>query len=227
MSADLVGIDLFPRPKTDTLADKVRRSAQARALVAFAKKVQDHADEDLHRDVKLVSEATGSGGFSKRVDGVRASLTDPQPKPRVTDSDEFGAWWVEQDLDHSIRFAVEVTDHGRAASAVGALNGDDPERHNYLTPADAVNVLLSCLAVRTEVILPENAVDSLTESGRCVATDDGLVDLTTGEPVPGVSCFRAKQVLSVTPDKASKKRNERIVADYFGVDPAALERGDA
>ncbi len=211
MSSDIVGINLQPS-EADNLADRIRRAGQARALTTFAKQVEEAAKADLRAEVDAEAERTGTG-FSAKVDGIRASLSDPQPKPHVTDVEAFHAWWVEQGLENEATDVVEVMDHGRVA-AVLRLYVEQEE----ILDTDWLG-LLDALVVRTEYVLPAKPVDTLTASGRCVATDSGLRDVETGELVPGVDCHRGDPVLSVTPDTAAKARDGAVVRSYFGFTP--------
>lgn len=224
MNTAIVGIDLFPQPH-DTLGDKVRRAGQARALVTFAKKVEDAAKADLSAEVEAESARTGTG-FSAKVDGIRASLSDPQAKPRVDDREAFEEWWIGKGYEYAYNDRVEVHSPRAAALALGVI-GNPVFEDDDATLAAAARDLAACLTVVTEYVLPANALDSLTENGTCTATDDGLVEIATGELVPGVVCARARPVLSIVPDKAAKARDAQIVASFFGVDPAALEGGAA
>lgn len=203
-STAIVGIDLEPVTGED-LAAKVRRAGQAKALVSFAQDVEAAAKRDLKREVDAEAARTGTG-FSAKVDGVRATLSDPQPKPYVEDAEAFEVWWVANDFRFDEARQVRVIDHDACAQAI--LNGEDPTEF---------------LSIKYETLLPDNPLDSLTASHFVVA-DDGIVDTTTGEHVPGVSCRIGKPTLSVTPDKQAKQRDRAVIASYFGM-PAELGGG--
>lgn len=196
-STAIVGIDL-ERRDDDQLGDKVRRAGQAKALVSFAQEVEAAAKRDLKREVDAEAARTGTG-FSAKVDGVRATLSDPQPKPYVEDQEAFEDWWEASGFAFEVTWQVIVNDHEACARAVMA--GEDP--------TDFLNL-------KRVMLLPENALDSLTAS-HFVVVDDGIVDTTTGEHVPGVSCRIAKPTLSVTPDKAAKARDRAVIASWFGM----------
>ena len=216
----LVGIDLHPRA-TDDLAAKVRRAGQARALTTFAKDVEDAAKKDLRAAIDIEAERTGTG-FSAKVDGIRATLSDPQWKPSVTDVEAFQAWWVAAGLEFEEVDRLVVTD---PALAVRSLTAYSNLRAENDPPADVL--LLSCLtalaeslSVEHEVRLPAKPCEWLMESGRAVVTDAGLMDTSTGELIPGVEVRRSAPVLSVVPDKAAKARDAAVIRSYFGWTPA-------
>ena len=207
----LVGLDLnIDQPAT--LADKIRRAGQTRALLDFVKDLDGLVRRDLEAEAKGDTERAGGGGFTRKVDGVQAVVTDPKPKPHVTDPDTFEQWWVNAGLEHETRERVHVTDHDTLIYAL---------REATTLHRDA---MMQVVEIVTEYVLPEKPLDRLTESGRAVATDNGLIDTETGEAVPGVECSRAAAQLRVTPDKEAKARDRALVASYFGL-PAQLPSG--
>lgn len=211
-TTDVVGLDLRIDPDL-SLADKVRRAGQARAIVAFAKDLEAHAKTELETAARADVKEAGGGGFSRTVDGVRATVSDPQPRPHVTDEAAFVTWLLEHtDVDVQTVERVEVVDQGIALQVL--YDSDDPP-HEWVHKA---------FRVVTEYRLPEKVLDTLVESGRCIAKDAGLIDPTTGETVPGVECSRAASTLSVTPSKQAKARDRAIVASFFNL-PAELPSG--
>lgn len=225
MSADnaLVGLDL--NLGEGSIAAKITRAGQARALKDFAAEIDRIARADLEAEAHHDSAQAGGGGWTRKVDGVQAVLTDPQPKPHVTDSAAFEQWWVEAGLEHETVERVEVVDHAKAAAALTwrERNRDDPR------PVDLTGLLdglEDACKVVTDTVLPEKPLDRLLDTGRAVASDAGLIDTQTGEAVPGVECTRQNAQLRVTPDKQAKARNRAIVASYFGL-PAELPEGGA
>ena len=206
----IVGIDLHPRP-TDDLAAKVRRAGQARALTTFAKDVEDAAKKDLRAAIDVEAERTGTG-FSAKVDGIRATLSDPQWKPSVTDVGAFDAWWIDQGLENEAVTRVGVVDHAKAAELLEMVV---TRRGNRLELAE----LVGAFTVTTEYRLPTKPCEWLMEAGRAVVTDVGLMDTSTGELIPGVEVRRSAPVLSVVPDKAAKARDAAVIRSYFGVTP--------
>ena len=225
----LVGLDLnIDQPAT--LADKIRRAGQTRALLDFVKDLDGLVRADLEAEAKADTDRAGGGGFTRKVDGVQATVTDPKPKPHVTDPDAFEQWWVDAGLEHETRDRVEAHDHELATHYLAGILGaaaeeDDPEIEDpEVNWRSLARMLADCLDHRTEYVLPEKPLDRLTEAGRAVATDNGLIDTETGEAVPGVECSRAAAQLRVTPDKEAKARDRALVASYFGL-PAQLPSG--
>lgn len=217
-STDVVGIDLRIDEQLP-IADLIRRAGQARAVVAFAKDLEAHVKAELETAARADVKEAGGGGFSRTVDGVRATVSDPQPKPHIVDEDEFATWLLEHtDLDVQVVERVEVIDQVRAIEGVALVEAGD-------LMAGAVK-LRDSLKIVTEYRLPEKVLDTLIDSGRCIAKDAGLIDPTTGEMVPGVECSRAASTLSVTPSKQAKARDRAVVASFFGL-PAQLPSGGA
>lgn len=214
MSVDL---ELFHGPG-ENLSDRLLMAAQARALVDIVKDVQREVDVALEDSVTAVSEATGTA-FTARGDGPVAGwsalITAPQPKPYISDRDAFVGWWVDEGLPHESREYVEVIDQERA---VEMLTCDSPL-------LDAVaSKLIGCLAVRTEVLLPDDAAEQATVTAH--PTDDGgYVNPDTGEVIPGLSWRRAKPTLQVRGDGQAKARVRREVADRLGITPALAGGG--
>lgn len=211
-----VSIDLVAHTG-ETLADKVRRAGQARALAELAKDVETAAKDDLQTEVDAEARRTGAG-FSAKVDGIRASLSDPQNKPHVTDHDAFAQWWVGQGMEHDTSVRVDIFDHELAAQLLAML------AHRSGNRLELAELAKDAMTSRNECVLPAKPMDQLTETGRCVATEDGLIDTHTGELVPGVGCTTARQTLSITPDKSAKARDAAMIRSYFGI-PAELGGG--
>ncbi|MFA9432914.1 MULTISPECIES: hypothetical protein [unclassified Egicoccus] len=222
---EVVGLDIIARPG-EALDEKVRRAGQAKALTTFAKEIEDAAREDLQAEVEQVAALTGTG-FSAKVDGIRATLTDPQPRPRIADQDAFDAWWAAQGLEHEVRETLDIDNH--AFRWIMAMReqfaADAPESGaDYAIPADEFhNLIFGAITPSLERVLPAKPLDHLIESGRAVIRgnrDDGyvLLDPSTGEAIPGVDVDPpSKPVLQVVPDKQAKARDAAIVRSFFGL----------
>jgi hypothetical protein len=205
----------------DTLADRMRAVARGTVVVDVVKGLLDDARQSLREAADAEQERTGTA-FTARLDGVTALVTDPQPKPRVVDQGAFAAWFAEaypDDVQTVER--VEVIDHAQAAGALAALDDDGPERDVYVTPADAVEALIEAIKVVTETVLPEKALDLAHDRGRLHVTDDAVIDVATGEHVPGLTVTKATPTLQVRLDKHARAEATRQVRDVLGI-PAEL-----
>ena len=214
----------------DTLAERMQAAIQAEALEGLVKAAKKQVRTALEDAVASESERTGTS-FTARLDGWSAQLTDPQPKPHVTDREVFVGWWVAEGFDHQTVERVEVTDHVRLATTIAIIMDDSAGDGSRLrTGADAEHleqILVESAKVVTEHVLPEKALDSLTADARFVVTDGGLVDTATGEHVPGVECSRTAPQLRLVPkDKTVRLSAQREVASRLGVAPELLG-GDA
>lgn len=236
MSTDLVGIDLVPRP-TDTIGDRIRRAGQAKALLDFATTVNDATRAALRKDVDALAEATGGGGFTKKVHGIRTTLTDPKAKAHVADAEAFGAW-LKARTNVEVETAERVEVHSPRTAAIALRVIDEPTfAEDFETLAAAARDLAASLKVTTDTILPGDVIGHLLagkhegppvlidEDERLVWVD--IADGTTHE-VPGTYVTPpANPQMQVVPDDDAKSRDLTMVMSFFGVDPAALERGDA
>jgi len=198
----------------DTLADRLRAVARSTVLLDVVKELHEQARAALRDSVDELAEVTGTAG-NHRVDGVAATLTDPQPKPRVADSEAFAGWFADaypDDVETVNR--VKVVDHQAAWDALQDLDLGTDER--------AVNKLFHALEPVRETVLPEKALDLAYDRGRLHVTDDGVIDVDTGEWVPGLSVSRAKPTLQVRLEKAARAAAKRLVRDALGV-PSEVE----
>jgi hypothetical protein len=199
----------------NTLDERMRAVAQGTVLVDVIKALLGEARTALEDSVRQVSEQTGTA-FTARKSGVTALVTDPQPKPRVTDPQAFGEWcWHNAPaayLKVERRERVEVVDHAGAAAAIDALVGDTDA-----VDATTVLDLIGALAIRTEYVLPSDPFTPLIDKGRVVVTPDGVVDVETGEEVPGTTVTVARATLQVRLDKAAKAAAKRQVRDALGL----------
>lgn len=231
-STEIVGLDLRVGEQLP-IADLIRRAGQVRAIRDFAADLERHAKAELEQAAREDVDTAGGGGFSRTVEGVRAILSDPQPRPYIADEGEFVTWLLEHtDLEVQTVERVEVIDHDAATFALSGILGADAEEGDPALPdpeADWHNLATGlALALRhhTEYRLPERVLDTLIESGRTIVTSAGLADPATGETVPGVACQQAKATLSVTPSKQAKARDRAIVASFFNL-PSELPGGGA
>ncbi|MCA1782016.1 MAG: hypothetical protein LC679_07535 [Intrasporangiaceae bacterium] len=198
-----------------TLAQRLKAAAQADALSAIVGDAKAHVRTALEDAVRDMSAQTGTA-FTARQDGWTALITDPQPKGRVTDRQAFGDWArLGTDLPIELAERVEVNDHVKAAELLGLLDDRAGNRK------ELDDLAAEAFAVVTDYLLPEDPITPLVESGRCKLTHDALIDLDTGEAVPGVTVTVGKSTLQVRGTKAAKAAERREVADLLSI-PAEL-----
>ena len=223
MNTQTTDLVLFAGPG-ESLSDRLAAAAQARVLVDLVKDAQKHADTALRDSVDELSAQTGTA-FTARGDGAlagwSAQITAPQPQPHVSDREAFAAWWAEQGWPCETVDRVEVIDHGRAIPELTIVdNGDDPAMPPEMF-YKAARALAECLAITTEVVLPEDAPANAAE--QCEPTDDGgYVHRDTGEMVPGLEWRRQAPQLRVVGSKDAKAAGRRQVCEVLGINPAAL-----
>lgn len=211
------GLELF-HGTGDTLADRMRAAVEAEGLLSLVNDAKRQVRQALADAVDDTSKQTGTS-FTARHEGWAAQFTDPQPRPQVSDREAFGRWAAgEATLVDAVEVErVEVTDQTRALEALReALAGE---------PLDGVATkLLDSLKVTGEYVLPEDPFAPLVKAGRVKVTPTAVVDLETGEPVPGTTVTCKDPELRLAPkDRTVREAAKRDVADKLGVNLPALE----
>lgn len=202
----------------ETLADRMRAVARGTVVVDVVKGLLDEARQSL-REAADVEQARTGTAFTARTAGVTALVTDPQPKPRVSDTEAFASWFAAAYPDEVQTVPrVEVVDHATAALRWTELEGAGPDDDLYLS----VRELLGALKVTTETVLPEKALDLAYDRGRLHVTPDACIDVTTGEHVPGLTVSQAKPVLQVKLDKKHRQLATCEVRQVLGL-PAEVD----
>lgn len=134
------------------------------------------------------------------------SLSDPEPKAKITDRVLFAGWaeaqrWTVRWEDH-----VEVRDHATVAAALASFEDGDIDAGEF---ADLVR---PALEPQEHPVLPESCADDVLADSHLHA-DGSLVDPTTGEVIPGIGWkFRSRPTLSVRLDSSAKKREVKRLA---------------
>lgn len=214
------------------VADWLLAVARGTAVLDVVKDQVDRLRDGLAVQVDAMSEASGTA-FTARVGGVgSAVLTDPQPKVSVADSQAFGVWLAEQDVDGLVesRPRVEVVDHAEAAAIIrhAGTPGNDLREDGVL---EALFALAEhCLKVVDEWFPAEDAVDTILSKGWGVIHGDHVrtFDPETGEmgdPIPGLSVRTAKPTLQVRLDKDGREQARAQVREALGL--PELDGGDA
>lgn len=194
---------------SDTLADRVRAVARGTVVLDVVKALQDEARTSLREAVDQESARTGTA-FTARLDGVTALVTDPQPRPRVTDEAAFAAWFGEaygEDVQRVQR--VEVIDQARAVHALVYIGQGDPD--------ECVAELEASLKLVDETVLPAKALDLAVDRARIHVTGDACIDVMTGEHVPGTTVTTGQPVLQVKLDRAARARATAEVRAVLGL----------
>lgn len=200
----------------DTLADRMRAVARGTVVVDVVKGLLDDARSAL-QDSANEEEARTGARFTARLDGVTALITDPQPKPQVTDHEAFAGWFADaypDEVEHVAR--VEVVDQWAAALIL--------TRHEEVDPVLSLEALENALTVVYETVLPEKALDLAYDRGRLHVTDEHVIDVETGEQVPGLTVSKAASRLQVRLDKHARAEAQREVRRVLGI-PAEVGGG--
>jgi hypothetical protein len=200
----------------DSLDGRMRAVAQGTVLVDVIKGLLAEARTALEDSVRQVSEQTGTA-FTARKGGVSALVTDPQPKPRVSDPEAFASWVVAKGGAVEVVTRVEVVDHAAAAEALGYYDEKAPTdavEAAYLFQS-LLSALGNSLAVRTEYVLPSDPFAAY--SSWLAVTPAGVVDVDTGELVPGTAVTVANPTLQVRLDKRARAEAARQVRETLGL----------
>lgn len=207
----------------DTLADRMRAVARGTVVVDVAKGLLDDARESLREAADEETARTGTA-FTARLDGVTALVTDPQPKPRVTD-DEFVGWFRQAGGVWEERTRVEVLDADWLRGALAAIEAD-PRGEDGAVDTTAREALVGALKIDTEYVLPADPFTPLADVGRIAITPDGVIDTETGEHVPGTTVSIGRPTLQVRLDKHARADATRQVRAVLGI-PAEVTEGAA
>ncbi len=203
-------LELFS--EADSLQERLAAAVQARALLSLVKDAQKRTDRALRESVDDVSRVTGTK-FTARDAGWSAVVTDPQPRPVVADREAFGRWGNYETVSR-----VEVRDHAAATAFVRWCEN----RNSLSLSLDGLaETALGALRIVTDYVLPEDPFTPLIDAGRIKVTTDHVVDLETGEPVPGTTVQTARSELRVTGTKDAKAAARRQLADRLGI-PAEI-----
>ena len=209
-----------------SLKDRLAAAAQARVLVDLVKAAQKRVDRQLADEVDRLSTETGTA-FTARGDGAlagwSAQLTAPTPRAYVADEEDFAGWWVARGGDHQFVERIEhMPDAPAAVKALRELQRAAAAEETHADVAGLAEVLACSLRVRTDVLLPEDAVDQAVAGARAV--DAGWVT-EGGEVIPGLAWRQQAPQLRVAGTKDAKAAARRHVCELLGIDPAALEEG--
>lgn len=207
------------RPDDADLSTLLEAAADARALEGIVKDAKTHVDGQLRAKVERLSDATGTA-FTGRHDGYAVALTDPQPQPKIADHSTFAEWAATRLPEAQQHDTPAIVD----PSVVLAFVQHFDELQTSAALQAAEDLVDQGLEVRTEWLLPEDPFKLLVDRGHVKVTEDGVIDLDTGELVPGAAVSRAKPQLRVTGDKRAKDARRRDVEQRLGIAPE-LEEG--
>lgn len=227
--------DTMPRPAEDvselaafafqpvTVRDAIELRARLDALERWIKARKGEVAGWLDVKADAVEADTGAAANWPVAGLGRAYRTDPQPKARVSDREAFATWYASQwpsQVEGVV--GVEVVDHHAASRALAHLQAVAGDLRPSMVPTVSVDTaalrdIVDGLRVVTDTVLPEGAVDWLTdvkgprrEDGTArfafVPIEDGhlLIDLATGEDVPGVTVSVGTPTVTVKVDTPRK-----------------------
>lgn len=236
------------RTPPDDVPDAIQRVAQIKALQSWLNDLETPIRGWLRSKADEVEALTGSA-FRTEAKGVgTAHLSDPQPKPRVSDPEAFARWYVTDVLDADpdgdpdkphrsfetvvVRTTVATVDsdelvafmHAHAQRFTASTDDQSNQYVDRLASWVTVDVVWSISETLLDDLLA-GKIDKLNEGNRLKLAGDKVIDAETGEPVPGVRVAPAgKRVLTVTPDKAIKAALAAELRAAIG--PPALTDGD-
>lgn len=199
-------VDAFASDTTD--ADVARLAGAWQQLSKIAGEEYERIRDRALRP-RLVEQAKVGGldGITQRVGDLgTVVLTAPTRSVRILDPEALAGWLADVGADdlHDVRPVVDVVDHRGAAAVLAdvddlTLHGDDEELHAAL-----VDLATNMLRASTVTVLADNAVDIAAFRRLCKITETRVVDLASGEPVPGVTVEPGRQQVRVTVDPARK-----------------------
>lgn len=171
-------------------------------------------------------------------------LTNPQPHPYVADPDRFAPWYITHvierdptDLEAPALFGVDRVRRARVSEEqllvfddlIGPLPLPVTDPAMLRAVLDAAVLLSLATDVYEEWVVSEQLLDSLLDGStaavdgkpRFVVADTQVVDVTTGEPVPGLAVAPAKpHQVQFRPSTKTKEQVARELRDLIG--PPAL-----
>lgn len=189
----------------DSIADATDLELRLGALTDWLRERRDYVRGWLLARARE-RQAEDGAAPTWRIPGVTVTLTDPKPKPYVTDSDAFGRWLAARagadpdSVDVPPGGMVELTDDvavharvsvGNAALAdfTFAMQTTDPADRNSV--AGVAEAFYERVAVDRQVIVSDDVLDRLHGAGEILVLDTGdgydAIDGESGEFVPGVA----------------------------------------
>jgi hypothetical protein len=212
------GLELFAGP--GTLEQRMVAVAQGTVLGDVVKAHTAEARTALEDSIRQLSAQTGTA-FTARTGGVSALLTDPQPKPHVTHATDFYEWTLRERVSGLVgcqeRSRVEVLDHAVAADAYADIVNSKADGDPPSMVLQAVDRLLGALDPGYDIILPDDPFGPLVDVGRIAVTPDGVVDIATGELVPGTAVSTARPTLQVRLDKKARTAAAAEIRSALGL----------
>lgn len=201
--------DIVP---ADTTIANVSDAAHELARCRIARDVIDEHEGAvrkwlLQRALDTKEAEGASPRYAVTDDGGRklanVSLSEPEPKPKVTDEVSLAVWAEVQGADVRWTRECQVTDHDGLADLMENLHETGES-----APLAAIQ---ACVDVLELPALPESYPADLIAA--CDLHDSGaLIDPATGEVVPGIEWeLRSKPTLSVRVDKDARLRQTKAL----------------
>ena len=187
-------LELHARP--DTVADALRELGRVKAFGDILKEHEETVRSTLQTAADSHTEETA---WSQKLKGVgHAYVTEPDPRPVITDRDAFTAWAAEHTPKRTAsRLTVDV---GALEHLLNAGDGN-PAIAAYL---EELGVL------RTETLVDATLHEEVFEGATLRGTDgdanEGEVITPEGEVIPGLGWARATPQLTVRIEPAHRKQ---------------------
>lgn len=193
--------------------DAIERIARIKALTGWLAAMEKPLRAWLEAKGYEVEQMTGSAFRTEAADIGKAHLSNPQPKPRISDADTFADWYAAAGGTVAETVRVHIVDEQRAAEILADVLASDSA---YELSAQQVAELAASIKVTTDKVLPADPLDQLVASGQAAVTPNGVVD-ENGEKIPGTAVTEpGPRTLTVTPDKLLKERVARELRELLG-----------
>lgn len=179
----------------DTLASKCEVLSRIKGATDVIGDVEDSIRSEVEAEIRsLAGQAGGTFSFRFGDDGS-ATIAGGRRKVSVSDAEAHRPYAQQHGFDVEVRRSVAITNE---AAALDAIDADDLESFR------------AAVDVKETPVYAKDHTDRLLE--RAEPDGDGrLVDVETGEVVPGVSVSYSRDYLSVRADRPVRERTATML----------------
>lgn len=192
----------------DTLASKCEVLSRIKGATDVIGDVEDSIRREVEAEIRSLADQAG-GTFSFRFgDDGSATIAGGNRKVAVSDADAHRPYAEEHGFDMETRLGVEIRDERAALQVLLDDRPDDTSDPHVVV--EMFTKLVESLHMTETVVFAEDHVDRLLE--RAEPDGDGrLVDVETGEVVPGVSVSYSRDYLQVRTDRPARERTATML----------------